>query len=54
MQRLLNSVCLIVFVEQTSSDAFLHAEAGAGRFVVVISSITVLLARVEATDGSDL
>ena len=38
----------IVCVEQATSDDVLHAEAGAGRFVVVISGIVVMLAGVQA------
>ena len=45
---------VFVCIEQATSDDILYAEAGAGRFAVVISSIIVLLAGVAAVAWSDV
>ena len=44
----------VVCIEQATSDDVLHAQAGADRFAVVISCITVLLAGVTTAAWSNL
>ena len=42
------TVTCLVWSEQATSDDILYAEAGAGRFVVVVSSLRVSVAGVQA------
>jgi len=51
--QLMAIICLVC-VEQATSDDVLYAEAGADRFIVVVSSIAVSLAGVQAAAWPDL